>query len=102
VYTVGEGLPRYGGDAKPPERLLDLLPAPLDNHALSLRIEEICSAALSEDEDGPSSSTVINTQGTAAIDAEDNDGEQVLVSIDDWLDTDEQPWGEERFVIGPI
>jgi enhancer of polycomb-like protein len=102
VYTAGEGLARYGGDAKPPERLLDLLPVPLDKHALSLRIEEICSAALSEDEDGPSSSAVISTQGTAAIDAEDNDGEQVLVSIDDWLDTDEQPWGEERFVIGPI
>ena len=32
----------------------------------------------------------------------ENDGEVVLVKMQDWIDTDDQLWGEERFAIGPI
>jgi len=35
-------------------------------------------------------------------DVEENDGRAVVVSMKDWLDTDDQLWGEERYAIGPI
>lgn len=95
VFTAGNGLPP-SGQAK--DRLLDLLPRPLDHAKISRRIEAICVNALNEDYEMMS--------GVAApggvFDAEDNDGDEVVVRLGDWLNTDDQIWGEERFSLGPI
>jgi enhancer of polycomb-like protein len=84
--------------SKPKQRLLDLLPEPIDRDALSRRIEDICMTALKEDYD----SQAAPVGPTSMVDAEENDGEAVLVKVDDWLNTDDQLWGEERFSIGPF
>ncbi|MGK3751525.1 MAG: enhancer of polycomb-like protein [Bacillariaceae sp.] len=96
---------------EPKERLLDLLPLPIDKDKLSRRIEEICISALKEDYDAhahpngpPSTTTAAVTTATASLeDTDDNDGtREVVVKMKDWLNTDEQLWGEERYAIGPI
>ena len=79
---------------KPKERLLDLLPQPLDYAALTRKIEKIAVAAIKEDHDA----RVVGTSG----DGEENDGDEHGVKLDEWLDTDEQVWGEERYSICPI
>ena len=79
-----------------PQHLLDLLPRPLDRTKLRRRIEELSVAAIAED---------VEAQAMAAapgLDPEDNDGDEVIVRVDDWLSTDEQLWGEERSMLGPI
>lgn len=73
-------------------QLLDLLPPPLDRDRISQRIEAISLNALKEDYEG----------GVTGPESEENDGEIVLVPIKDWLSTDDQLWGEERYSIGPI
>lgn len=93
VFTAGLGLKR---SASPKERLLDLLPRPLDHTALSRRIEAICVGAMKEEYDTPGQCA------TPGVDAEENDGDEIIVKVDDWLNTDEQAWGEERFSLGPI
>lgn len=86
---------------KPKQRLLDLLPEPIDRDAVSRRIEEICLSALKEDYDAQAAPG--GPPGTASlVDAEENDGGVVLVKTEDWLNTDDQLWGEERFSIGPV
>jgi hypothetical protein len=35
-------------------------------------------------------------------DMEECDGEEVIVRVDDYLETDDPLWGEERFAIGPL
>mmetsp|Transcript_47547 Transcript_47547/g.136700 ORF Transcript_47547/g.136700 Transcript_47547/m.136700 type:complete len:549 (-) Transcript_47547:70-1716(-) len=77
----------YPNEPKP--RLVDLLPPPLDRERLSQRIEAVSLNALKEDYEG-------GPQG------EENDGDIVLVPIEEWLNTDDQIWGEERFSLGPI
>jgi len=90
---------------EPKERLLDLLPPPIDKCKLSRRIEDICLKALKEDYDtntnGPNN-IAVTTTSTTAEEAGDNDGVEVVVKMKDWLNTDEQLWGEERYAIGPI
>jgi enhancer of polycomb-like protein len=86
---------------EPKQRLLDLLPEPLDRESLSRRIEDICLTALKEDYEMHSSAPH-GGHAPGVIDGEENDGEAVLVKVNDWLNTDEQYWGEERFSIGPI
>lgn len=80
---------------EPKQRLVDLLPPPLDRTRLSQRIEAISLSALKEE---------YETQpgGIPGPEGEDNDGEVVLVPMKDWLNTDDQLWGEERFTLGPI
>ena len=78
---------------KPKERLLDLLPRPLDHGAASRTIEDLCIAAIKED---------YEAKAGAGGDAEENDGDEVIVRLDDWLETDDQLWGDERFAIGPF
>ena len=74
---------------------------PSQRPALSRRIENICLTALKEDYD--SAAATAGLSGSAStVDAEENDGEVVVVKVADWLNTDEQLWGEERFSIGPI
>ncbi len=81
--------------SQPKRRLVDLLPPPLDRDRLSQRIEAISLSALKEDYETPPG-------GVMGPDGEENDGEVVLVPLKDWLNTDEQAWGEERYTIGPI
>lgn len=90
VIRAGFAMPR---SLKPKERLLDLLPRPIDHAAASRKIEALCIAAIKED---------FEAKAGAGGDAEENDGEEVIVRLDDWLETDDQPWGEERFAIGPF
>jgi enhancer of polycomb-like protein len=91
---------------EPKERLLDLLPPDINKEKLTHRIEEICLSALKEDYDAAQANGPSNTAGAASItglaDGDENDGTAVVVTMKDWLDTDEQIWGEERFAIGPI
>lgn len=93
VYTAGYAMER---SLEPKERLLELLPKPLDHAALSRRIEAISVAAIKEDFDARKLS------GMAGGDAEENDGDVVMVKLEDWLETDDQLWGEERYAVGPI
>ena len=93
VYTVGYGIKR---SLAPKAHLLDLLPKPLDQAGLSRRIEALSVAAIKEEFEARKPSLMITA------DTEENDGDEVIVPLEDWLDTDEQEWGEERYVIGPI
>lgn len=81
---------------KPKERLLELLPQPLDHVALSRRIEALSVAAIKEDYEAQKMSAL------AGGEADENDGDEVIVKLDDWLEVDDQLWGEERYAIGPI
>ena len=56
---------------------------PLDYAAVSRKIEELCAAP-------------------EVLGDEENDGEEVVVKLEDWLATDDQLWGDERFAIGPV
>ena len=103
VFTVGDGLGRSGDKVEPAERLVQLLPKPLDQGKLSRRIESICAEAINDDEeDVPADKSSISSAAGAGTDTDENDGDIVLVPLEDWLETDEQLWGEERFAIGPI
>jgi enhancer of polycomb-like protein len=93
VFTAGFEMLR---SVNPKERLLELLPTPLDHEALNRRIEAITAASLKDDMDARKAVSVMGS------DAEENDGEEVIVKLDDWIETDEQLWGEERYSIGPI
>ena len=95
--------------------LFRLLPKPLDYDLVSRRIEHVCAEAIGDD-DGvgtkgrqtPSGAFGGNVSALAAAmggageqdEADENDGEAMLVSMDDWLCTDDQLWGEERFSAG--
>ena len=97
-FRAGNG---QAQDRQPKQRLLELLPEPIDRQALSRRLENICLTALKEDYD--SHAAQVGPPGAAmAVDTDENDGDAVVVKVDDWLRTDEQAWGEERFSIGPI
>ena len=80
VFRAGQRLPMSHKD-----QLLDLLPEPLDYSSVSQKIEELCA-----------------TQEILG-DIENNDGEEALVKMQDWLATDDQVWwGGERFAIGSV
>jgi enhancer of polycomb-like protein len=90
---------------QPKERLLDLLPPQINKDSISRSIEDICLSALQEDYDahtiGPSNNSVAASMAGLA-DGDENDGAAVIVKMKDWLNTDDQVWGEERFAVGPI
>jgi enhancer of polycomb-like protein len=65
-------------------RLLDLLPRPLNHAHVSQRIQEL----------------VLRDETVG--DEQENDGDEIVVKVDDWLETDDPLWGDERFAIGPI
>jgi enhancer of polycomb-like protein len=92
VFTAGNGM---HFSLEPKERLLDLLPKPLDPAAISRRIEALSVASMKEDFENRKFSAM-------AGEMEENDYEEVVVQLSDWLETDEQQWGDERYVIGPI
>ena len=89
---------RPSASLEPKARLLDLLPPAIDKTKLSRRIEDICLKALKDDYDGAGGSAAI----TSVDEAAENDGVEVIVKMKDWLQTDDQLWGEERYAIGPI
>jgi hypothetical protein len=37
-----------------------------------------------------------------AGDPDETDDDQVIVKVKDWLETDEQLWGEEHYALGPL
>jgi enhancer of polycomb-like protein len=78
TFRAGQPLP-----IPPKHHLLDIIPNPLDHAILSRKIEDICNSAdvLGDDE---------------------NDAEEILVPLQDWLATDDQVWGQERYTIGPL
>ena len=103
MITAGNGLPRQAPGQPQKSHLLDLLPRPLDYKTVSRRIEDISLSALKEEIDMMTGAL----QGTvgppgSAVEGDENDGDQVMVKLDDWLETDEQLWGEERFSVGPL
>ena len=100
TYFRAGGRPSVSLESK--ERLLDLLPPPIDKVKLSSRIEEICLGALKEDYDANASGPSNTPVNANAEDVDDNDGMEVLVKMKDWLNTDDQLWGEERYAIGPL
>ena len=111
VFTAGKPLPLKV--SRPNEedttRLLDLLPRPIDNERASRRLEEICVASTYEDNQhavaGDSSSATAPAQQHQSLvggENDENDGEEVVVRLDTWLDTDEHLWGEERHSLGPL
>ena len=100
-FTAGKGLQKQvPGEGKAKTRLLDLLPEPLDQKSVSRRIESMSVTALQEEIELATGTP--QALGGAVAPGEENDGEQVLVKLEDWLATDGQLWGEERFAIGPI
>jgi enhancer of polycomb-like protein len=92
-FTAGQPLPP---SLQPKDRLLDLFPTPLDHESLSRKIEELCVAAIREDYEAALNPALVG------VDPEENDGEIVLVKVKEWLETDDQPWGDERYAIGPL
>ena len=74
VITAGRPMPMVGG-----ERLLDLLPRPLDREMIARKVEDMALHLGTE-----------------------NDGDEVAVKLKEWLDTDDQLWGEERYIMGPV
>jgi enhancer of polycomb-like protein len=93
VVTAGRGMPQ---SLTHKDRLLDLLPKPLDHISLSRKIESMSVEAIKEDQEANVLAAATNG------DLDENDADEVLVKLDDWLETDDQPWGNERFAIGPL
>eukprot|EP00934_Nitzschia_sp_Nitz4_P000268 Nitzschia sp. Nitz4//scaffold76_size158648//47065//48882//NITZ4_002538-RA/size158648-processed-gene-0.234-mRNA-1//1//CDS//3329557821//268//frame0 len=78
------------------KHLMDLIPPPLDRERLRQRMEAISLDALKDDYDLP------RKRPPAGADPDEEDGDVVIVKMDDWLNTDDQPWGEERYAVGPL
>lgn len=91
VFVAGKPLPYTASDAARPARLLELLPKPLDHASLARRIETISVAAIKSDYDA-----ALQAQADHGT---ENDGEAVVVPLQDWLEADDPP---ERFSIGPF
>lgn len=88
IMTAGKGLHNF---AEPKERLLDLLPKPLNHSVMSRRIENICLASVKDDID--------RARSNMGPDQDDYEGDEVVVRANHWLDTDDQLWGDERYTL---
>ncbi len=88
-YVGGEG-PWYSLPAAT-SSLIDLMPPKLDVKQARMKIAEICAQWSDEEEDEEELNN--NTNSTTHVE---------LVKVSDWINTDEQPWGEEKLVIGPL
>ena len=93
TYSAGKGM-HFSLDPKC--SLLELLPKPLNYTSISRHIEALSVAAIKEDFEAR------NLYAVAAGDLEENEVDEVIVDLDEWLETDGQEWGDERYVIGPI
>ncbi|CAJ1962415.1 unnamed protein product [Cylindrotheca closterium] len=81
---------------------VDIMPPPLDYDALRKKVDTIAMTALQEEYDTLTSPRPAGKGGATPMVDEENDGTTVVVSMKDWLSTDEQLWGEERYALGPI
>jgi len=91
ITFLRAGLPMQSSKSNT-HNLLDLLPQPLDRVLVKRRIEALCVAALSEDHDAKSTPVGVDSG---------NDGDEIIVRAEDWLETDDQIWGEERSSLDP-
>jgi len=94
-------------------RMLDLLPRPLDKRRASRRIEEISAGALHDEEDHPVNKpstrgisllplpSITNSSTSTAIN-DDSNTQHVLIKLSDWTETDEQVWGSEISTFGLV
>jgi hypothetical protein len=62
----------------------------------------MCVSAIQEEYEITTAASANPSAAAMSGDAEENDGEEVLIKVSDWLDTDDQLWGEERFAVGPL
>ncbi len=108
VFTSGTGAQMTNHENN---RMLDLLPEPLNTKRVSRRIEEIAAAALGDDDDqtgsksinrAPSLPTAAAAAGTSTQIDESNNTEYVVVKMCDWIETDEQMWGPEISTLGSV
>lgn len=100
VYIAGQALAStHTANATP---LFRLLPKPLDHEMASRRIEHVCADALNDDDDRDAGKRfpVLGVDPEEAV--EKNDGDAILVKLEDWICTDDQLWGEERGATGPL
>jgi enhancer of polycomb-like protein len=102
LFIVGLGTQNHSNDSKQAARLLDLLPEPLDRTKVSQRIESISAMAMVDDEEKATKTKLPSAPSQGANISEDIPTEDVLVKIKDWIETDEQVWGEEMSVLGPV
>lgn len=103
VFISGDAA-RLHGPSDPHSRLLDLLPEPIDYLKLSRRIEEIAADALNDDDNNMNKHKRARLPMSTDANTEDeNDGEEILVKMSEWIETDEQLWGEELcYPIGSV
>jgi enhancer of polycomb-like protein len=90
VLTASHPLPVAAAPAARKSSLLDLAVPPLDFSMLNDQLQDICIAAIQQD-------ALVKASGE-----NENDGDEVVVRLEDWLMADEQPWGPERFALGPF
>ena len=69
---------------------------------VSRRIEHVCVEAVSDDDDRKTEQRIPVLGMDPEEEAEQNDGDATLVKLEDWICTDDQLWGEERFATGPL
>ncbi|CAB9512073.1 of polycomb homolog 2 [Seminavis robusta] len=91
--TAGKGLARKPAEEEHATQPA-LLPEPVDHKAVSRRIEEMSVAAVQEE--------LELSTGEIPATEDNNTASLVLVKMEQYLNTDDQLWGEERFAIGPV
>eukprot|EP00523_Entomoneis_sp_CCMP467_P014996 CAMPEP_0168771314 /NCGR_PEP_ID=MMETSP0725-20121227/3375_1 /TAXON_ID=265536 /ORGANISM="Amphiprora sp., Strain CCMP467" /LENGTH=653 /DNA_ID=CAMNT_0008820793 /DNA_START=22 /DNA_END=1984 /DNA_ORIENTATION=- len=105
-FTASRGLANANPQHAQSARLLDLLPRPLDTQEASRRIEELCVASIYEDHhQAMAAANAVAANPEAATNDEAflvNDGDEVVVRTEAWLDTDDHLWGEERHSLEPL
>lgn len=101
VYIAGQAsASTHAANATP---LFRLLPKPLDHEMVSRRIEHVCVEAINDDVDDQNTGKRASVLGVdSEEEVEKNDGDAILVKLEDWICTDDQLWGEERGATGPL
>jgi len=102
VYRAGDDLI----STKMDHQVLEMLPRPLDYTLLSRRIEEISAAMVAEDDfDQEKVQTQLkpgNLPMMIRMDVSKSNPKEILIRLDDWLTSDDNPYGEEKYVLGPV
>ena len=100
VYIAGQAsASTHTASATP---LFRLLPKPLDHEMVSRRIEHVCVEAVTDDDNRDSEKRIPVLGVDPEEEVEKNDGDAILVKLEDWICTDDQLWGEERGAAGPL
>ena len=69
---------------------------------VSRRIEHVCADAINDDDDRDAGKRIPVLGADPEEEVEKNDGDAILVKLEDWICTDDQLWGEERGATGPL